>query len=295
MSFEVPLEAIDYIRQVFKEANEEVTRIISNIPNTYEVTLDQDLIRVLGRIHPKPKSLANSLIDIQTHFIGGGAHLYRSEVADIGIIVTFYRGSAIIRRKLAFLQSKRLYAAEDDSFRSPESASDVSLGSLDYVIAERKFTFDKDSKYDQIVAGGKQVRIINDYQQRNIIPVFYLLYHPAEVPYYTSTQSVQKATINCKVGTRVVRSQEMHTCLDFLSEYQRPSFGFLEARLGSPYVDHNKNGWRLEYFMADLVISCEEGYSTENPHDPILERASDIYRRRGPISTAIAINIRVEG
>jgi hypothetical protein len=48
-------------------------------------------------------------------------------------------------------------------------------------------------------------------------------------------------------------------------------------------------GWRLEEFVADLLLQCKTGYIAEKESDPGLDA---VFRRRtGPIAAAIAITL----
>ena len=44
------------------------------------------------------------------HYIGGGRHYRAFEIADLRLMVIFRKKGKIVRSKLAFLQSKKLYA-----------------------------------------------------------------------------------------------------------------------------------------------------------------------------------------
>jgi hypothetical protein len=50
-------------------------------------------------------------------------------------------------------------------------------------------------------------------------------------------------------------------------------------------------GWRLEYFVVDLVLSCREGRIWDDPNDNALMRI--FHRKSGPISAAVSITIEV--
>jgi hypothetical protein len=49
------------------------------------------------------------------------------------------------------------------------------------------------------------------------------------------------------------------------------------------------SGWRLEYFMADLVLKCEQGRLFESVKE---EEIFNLFNRRsGPIAAAVAVTI----
>jgi hypothetical protein len=56
-------------------------------------------------------------------------------------------------------------------------------------------------------------------------------------------------------------------------------------------MDGEEYGWRLEYFMADLLLRCKGGLRfTKNDEVPI---QSIFYGRSGPISAAIAVTVEL--
>jgi hypothetical protein len=69
-----------------------------------------------------------------------------------------------------------------------------------------------------------------------------------------------------------------------------PSYGQLKFLLPAPFDEpQHEVGWRLETFIADLLIQCEIGYVAGGPYDEGIIR---VFSERGaPISAAISVTI----
>lgn len=88
------------------------------------------------------------------------------------------------------------------------------------------------------------------------------------------------------MGCRIVRSESVRQALSSFDSRHVPRYGDLQVMLPAPF-DSIEIGWRLEYFVARLLVMCEEGYIADNPRDEGLDA---VFRRRdAPISAAIAI------
>jgi hypothetical protein len=82
-------------------------------------------------------------------------------------------------------------------------------------------------------------------------------------------------------------------------------FALLDAKAGSyrPTLADTHNmlaahpngpapfGWRLEHFMADLLLSCREGRRFDVTDREALDGL--FYRRSGPIAATIAVTVEV--
>ena len=105
----LPADVIDYIRQVFLVADDTLATRLERQPNVHEELLDLAFVDSVAMNSGPYKTQSDTVVDIDIHFIGGGWHYERWEVADIGLIVTFRRLGEILRTKIILLQSKRLY------------------------------------------------------------------------------------------------------------------------------------------------------------------------------------------
>jgi hypothetical protein len=69
-----------------------------------------------------------------------------------------------------------------------------------------------------------------------------------------------------------------------------PAYRELRESLGDPFTpDLHPAGWRLEHFVADLLLDCETGYIAESRSDGGLNYIFN--RRNGPIAAALAVTL----
>jgi hypothetical protein len=244
-------------------------------------------------------------VNIATHFLGGGRHFAvwpeqrRWEIADIGVLILFRRGGTLLRSKVALLQSKRLYADEIDWDEDNPVDYMIGFGRLlqddtdwGVVANPRRFTFTDESRYKALLKGDHQYKAIAAYQTSSRVPVYYLLYNPAQLP---STRELPARPGNIasapnKVGCRVVPIAQLHQALVPLPELAAPRFGDLPPATALPVLPGDDlPGWRIEDFIADLVIQCKAGYIATSRQDAGLSYVFN--RRSGPIAAAFQITI----
>lgn len=292
---DLPSEAIEYVRTVFAKANHGASSTLSLNPNCWEEMLDFQVISALAQ-SSAPVRLGNDLfVRIQTHFLGG-RHLYGTwEIADIGVLIHYRVRGKLIRTKLALLQSKRLYAKEAKGVEEAEAHHyEIGFARLhqededyDADLAQRTFTFDRDCRYRAMKKGDVQEKAIREYEKERELPVHYLFYNPLVVP---SALTVPATPTNAlpanETGTRVFDSAAVRLAESGLKKGESLTYGALTdldaANAGS--VNH-----RLEDFIADRLLGCHEGFSTDDPEDFSLEAV--FFRRSGPISAAIAVTV----
>jgi hypothetical protein len=288
-----PAAVSDYVRTIFAEANRRICQRIARVPSTAEDALDQALIDVLADYEAPSVVAPGWAVRIDVHFLGGRRHFYSWEIADIGVLILAKRKTQVEAKKVALLQSKRLYP--DGGPVTEEDPSDYAMGfgrllpdepSAPSLALRHTFKFTKDSRYRALNAGGGQVELIKQYEEERKLPVHYLLYNPASIPAtYEYPMVVKPAMGACgNGGCRVIPSAAIRGALDGKTKSYRPAFrDFREATPG------HEHGWPLEYFMADLVMTCKEGRLFESLKN------EDIYtlfnRRSGPMSAAIAVTI----
>ena len=302
--FVIPEVVIDWIRDVFAKVNQRSSSTLSRIPTTWETVLDHSLIGHLAEFAAPFRFPSNWVVNLDTHFIGGGRYWGSWEIADIGILIVFRQKGQILGTKLALLQSKRLYPDE------VENATDihpidyrVGFGRLlasdsEYrsTVKARTFHFSTDSKYRALEYAGDQYAAVLKYTASYGIPVHYNLYHPLTVPWTTELPAAadgQTALPDLAVGCRVINAAALETKLERtgIAKAQHPSF---EQIAGGP-DPWDLDFWTLHHFVADLVIGCKEGYiaGADPTKDEGLFRVFNL--RSGPISAAISINIDLPG
>ena len=288
----LPRDVLDFLGRVFGEVNDRVSRKMSNMPTIHEPSLDMSVIEALSH-HSAPFQLNSGwTIRLDTHYLGGGGHFGSWEVADIGMLVLFRNGGRIVRSKVGLLQSKRLYPIEQPFDEDEVTDYLRGFGRLyedrdSYLAAARPRTlsFAKRSQYKVLHVSDRQWQTIEQYETRHGIPVYYLLYHPLRIPSkrtmpLTSTRAPYGPN---RVGARVVPASAMRDGLAKRNLGYVPSYGDLEFLLPAPFdIPDNAAGWRLEDFVAELLVTCEEGYIAEDRFDDGLMAVFS--RRAGPIS-----------
>ncbi len=236
---------------------------------------------------------------IETHWLGGRRHWGRWEISDIAVVIAVRVHGGLIARKVALLQTKRLYSKEIPVESIDRSDFEIGIGRLVDrtdktmpLFKQRKFTFTEKCVYGAMSSGSEQVQRIDEYVDQRGIPVYYALYNPPSLPssgLHPASGGIKSLEEN-QVGCRVLKREEVNDILDELPVGTTPSFGEMQnpGRKTSfdPYAVH---GWRLETFIADEVMRCREGRLFEDTQDETL--ANLLYRRTAPIAAAIVMTV----
>ncbi len=288
----LPIEVIEWARAAFSECNRESTAAISQAPNLPEPALDQGWIASLAK-YAVPRVVGPGwIVRIDTHFLGGGHHFGSWEVADIGIIVRLRDPSGTWVRKVALLQSKRLYPTRGTVRQETQSDYLIGFARLDdpedellSLAKRRTYSFTHRSRYRELVRGSHQVGAIQAYEREAGLKVYYHLYNPWQVPFSQRvpvSEYVRREGLP-ELGIRVVPAALMHDLLGSISRAE-PSLGDLLDTIELPPF-----GWRLEAFVADELLTCREGDSVPDRNDVRLRRLFG--ERTGPIAAAIAMTL----
>jgi hypothetical protein len=300
LPFFIPPEVIDWIREVFASVNTRVSTKLSAFPTTHETSLDMSFIEEVSQ-HAAPVALSSGwLVRLETHFLGGGRYWGRWEIADIGVLVVFRRAGVVVQTKIALLQSKRLYPVEANT-TAEDHPLDYIVGFGRLLPAEqeyksavkaRTFSFVRDSRFRALEYGSGQYQAILDYERDTSVPVHYLLYNPLKLPqtvtYPVDANSTKSQVSSEPLGARVVSAVTLDSSLNgLIGVGDNPSFDQIFQSPISPV----SIPWPLEYFIADLVLSCKEGHVAGV--NPMTDEAlyTVFNRRSGPVSAAIAITI----
>ncbi len=287
---QIPEVVIDYVRRVFADANDKVTRTMSVHPSMHEESLDHVLIMELSATPPAFFAAERAAVSLESHWLGGRHMYHRWEIADIAFVVIMRRAGHLETRKVALLQTKRLYSEEIAV--APVDSFDYAIGIGRLVdrtdpqlplTVQRRFRFNDQSVYGALTTGSDQVGRINEYEQESGIPVYYGLYNPLTVPFeadYPASGGLVAADSNT-VGMRVLSARSVHTSLTSLSAGNVPTFDGLAV----------SQGWRIEAFVADEVLRCREGRRFDAVDDVRLGNL--LYRRTAPIAAAITLTIDV--
>ena len=293
----LPDDVLVFLENIFEACNLAVSRKISKMPNVHETSLDMTFIEQLSNYSAPVRLDSGWMIRLDTHYLGGGRHFGSWEIADIGFLVMFRQAGQLVRSKVALLQSKRLYPTEVDFDEDQPLDYIRGFGRLfeseetHLAVSEpRKFRFKQTSEYKALRKGDDQYERIEEYENSTGIPVHYMFYHPLRVP---SSYNVPRTTTRNPrgpntVGCRIVRSESVRQALRSFVSPRVPCYGNLQVGLPEPYnATEHEVGWRLEYFVAHLLVTCEEGYIAQGRNDEGLFTVFN--QRSGPISAAIGI------
>ena len=301
MDIEIPKDVKEYITKVFKECNDAVTSKLSTFPPTWETSLDLSAIEHFSNYSAPIKLESNWLVRIDTHYLGGMRHWRNWEIADIGILVIFRHKGKTIKSKIALLQSKRLYANELKYEEDQQENYLIGFGRLFEedenfleVIRPRNLSFAEKSKYSALKNGDEQQRAIVEYQKEYGIIIYHLFYNPITIPYSIELPLSERPNFKTNnVGCRIVKSSDVFHAISSNDKGYSPTYGDLKYLLDSPYdSDENTAGWKLESFVADLLIQCKEGYIAKDKNDRGIFAVFN--RRSGPIAAAVSITFELD-
>ena len=287
----IPVDVIDYVRMVIRHASDETTERLLNQPNIRETSLDDALVGTVAKFSTPKRLPSNAIVAIQVHNIGGLRQWGRWEVADIALLVNVYSGEKPTAQKIGLLQSKRLYPENHNVDADDPIAFEYGLNGLidppETITSQfRKATYDftEQSIYGALSHDDDQLKRIDEFHEKFGESVFYLLYHPPEIPFQHTLPTVSYHSVQFPLlGPRVVRSATIRNVLDDSSGPRRsPSFKEIQSSSGNDY-------WRLEMWAADLLLRCKLGRQYSKPDYDLIEQL--INRRASPIGAAIRINI----
>lgn len=302
---ELPDDVRDWLRQVFRDANIAASRKLSMAPNTREEALDLCVIDSLQGVAVPYQFEDGWTVHIATHFLGHTRlwpqALPRWEIADIGLLVTFRTAGQRVRTKLALLQSKRLYAEEDHPETDEEYVSryrhgfgrlDLNDADFEAAIQSRHYELTPECRYKALRKNDDQFNAIREYEEHLEVPVYYLLYNPWQLPHFADVPLSPgfQVTGECEVGCRVVPARSLRQTMDSAADFTSPSYKLLAENLAEPFRQStHRAGWPFEFFIVDLLLTCQTGRVTDVRNDDGLYNV--FYRRSGPIAAAIAISI----
>lgn len=285
------------VRHIFADCNDRVAAKLARIPNVHETSLDHTFIEHFTH-HCRPvKTASEWTTRFDCHFIGGGRHYRRWEVADLGILVVFRKKGHLIRTKVVLLQAKRLYPNEGGAVET--NALNERLGFNDMFIDEdrwqqlsqpRTFNFTEESSYHALQIGDEQYNAIEQYEERHEIPVHYLLYNPSQIPMTMEFPVVDPATgvTASNVGCRVVSSSHLRKMVRDQVIERPPRYGDLVQHLGPPYDSPERSGgWKLQSYVVDQLITCKDGLVDTSPKYSHLGHIFS--QKQRPINAAITI------
>ena len=227
MTDEIPSAVRDYIRGVFDHADNRVSSRISTTPNIPEESLDICLIESLDEFAGPKVVDPYWAVRISTHFIGSLRHYRRYEIADIGVVVVFKKGTTVLKRKLVLLQSKRLYPSNHNVTVLDEFDYQMGLGMITRadqhetpIFSNVEFEFTANCEYGALRANSEQCTAIQEHFEATDIPVHYLFYNPVVLPWRFSypVRASDSDLPERQFGTRLLEATDIHSRLDQMSE-----------------------------------------------------------------------------
>ena len=284
----LPDDVISWFRDCFRAANEEVTTALDNVPNIREGSLDDRLVDALIPRSAPTRLPSDAVVSMHIHNIGGLRSFGRWETADIAVIVHILLKGRPVAQKIGLLQSKRLYPyntgideLDPYDFRmgmnalfwpEPKSAARALY---------RDFIFNESCRYRGYDVD--QQKMVNEFNLRFGEAIYYLFYNPSRLPLRVKypVESYRIPSV-VSLGCRVSASKEVATA----AKRVRGSGGPTRRAVAS---NSKSSDWRLEYWAADLLLSCKVGRIYDVADEGMIMRM--VERRSGPIGAAIKTTI----
>jgi hypothetical protein len=290
----LPKSVTGWLRDIFSKCNQRITDKLCNNPNAPEETFDLTWIEHLSE-YSAPTQIDDAwVVRIDAHYLGGLRHFMSWEIADIGLLLFVRRHGALTTRKVAILQSKRLYPT--NQLVREERRIDYEIGFARIadpedlarsIASSTRFDFNEACEYGALSAGSEQSEAIDTYLKQNQIAVHYQFYNPSSVPFavHVPLEKRLQSAAAPQLGVRVMRAVDVHRVLGSLRKGQHPSL----AQLMKVNDYAGLAGWSLQDFVVDLFLGCREGTHFRSLTD---QKMYNLFNRRsGPISAAIAITI----
>jgi hypothetical protein len=297
----LPNDVQKWLTYVFRHCNHEAASKLSLVPNAHEPWIDFAIIENLQRVSSPYKFKSDWLVSITTHWLGYAPMWDRWEIADIGFLVMMRSGGKVVRSKVALLQSKRIYAQEQKP-ETPEEIRKYYYRGFSRLYADdkdfiamtrpRQFQFAIDCEYSALQKDSEQWKVVEKYEAKTEIPVYYLLYNPLQIPLSVSVPHGEKDVLPKEndVGCRIVPCRHLHGMMKGEKSGTSPSYHQLVQSLPAPFDPKvHRAGWQLEHFVVDLLFQCKTGRITDVANDEGLFQV--FFNRTAPIQAAIAISI----
>jgi hypothetical protein len=295
--YNIPAKVKEYIKSHFANCNTILSESLSMFPGIREESLDNNFITYFSKLGGPLKPDPNWTVRFEAHFIGGGRHFSTWEVADIGLMIIFRRNGKILRSKMAFLQSKKLFA---DLVKNPEEDPYMRRGMgrlLDTdkehleIVKTKVLKFDEKSKYKSFKKDNEQQSAMTGFQNRFNINMYYLFYNPIRLPFsIKSPLETYPILTENEIGCRVVTKDFLDEALQTHIKNHIPSYGDIKYMLPGEFMNNeHTSGWRLEYFVIDLMMGCKEGLIDDSPDFRTLQEL--LYQKSSPISAALSITV----
>jgi hypothetical protein len=291
-----PESVHSYVEAVFATANRRVCEKILRMPNCSEPSLDTTFVEAISQFGGPQIVEPGWAVRIDVHFIGGLRHWHQWEIADIGLMVFARKGPSLVAKKVALLQSKRLYpksgAIHEESVEDyrigmgtllPSNVSNQSLS------LKHTFDFSNDSKYKALKVLDEQYVSIMSFEESGELPVEYLFYNPWTIDANYAFPMIKRDTLGepANGGCRVVPASVLREALIKKDKNYSPTFGDVKAAMHE--LSPEAAGWRIEDYVSNQLLRCKRGKLFEGLNQ---ENIFNLFNRRsGPIAAALSITI----
>lgn len=298
---EIPDDVTAHVKKIFASCNDSVTADLSTFPAIHEENLDSNLVAHFNRNQVPVKLPSDWIVRIDAHFIGGGRHFGTWEVADIGLMMVFRSKGKVFRSKLAFLQSKKLYAntliyREDHPYVRRFGLGRMIVTDEEHkeLVEDKLLAFKNSSRYKAFKKNSEQQETMGHFERRWEMGLHYLFYNPCVIPWAVKMPAESPIDIpSNEIGCRVVKKIDLDTALSAFGENYSPSYTDLKINIESKSEIDTDAGWRMEEFVADLMLQCKEGIIDDSPNYESLSVLMN--QKRSPISSAISITFDIDG
>jgi hypothetical protein len=292
----LPEEVLAFLVELLADCNRRIAFQLSVFPNAHEEALDLLLISHFASMQGVVKFGEHWTLRIDAHYIGGGRHYRTWEVADIGLLAIFRTNGRIVRSKIAFLQSKKLYASPI-KFREQDPLYRTGMGRLlvtdeehQELVEPKLLTYSTKSKYKALKAKDEQQDAMKHFSDLHGVKLQYLLYNPSVIPWSIKTPVEQLPTISeNEVGCRVVPSAVVNSTLQNKAAAYSPSYleitNAFEREV--PGNTSGGGGWRLEHFVTSLFLNGDEATVDDSPNFGLVTRL--LSQKTSPIASSLSI------
>ncbi len=296
----LPSDVQAFLLQLLSECNRRISHQLSAFPNAHEEALDLLFISHFAHMQGAIKFGSGWVLRIDAHYIGGGRHYRTWEVADIGLMAMFRQKGRIVRSKLIFLQSKKLYASPlklrlyDPYHRAGMGRLLVTEQEHQELVEPKLLKYSESSRYRALQLKDEQQRAMSAFSRRYNVPLHYLLYNPSLIPWAIQTPLEALPTINeNKVGARIVPKTLLDRMAQTKGANYSPSYKDVkDAFRRRPASQEFEGGWRMENFICDSFISGSEGLVDESPNFEVMVNLMS--QKSSPISSALSITFDFE-
>lgn len=296
----LPDDVRSFLLDLFSQCNRRISHQLSTFPNAHEEALDLLFISHFAHMQGAIKFGSKWTLRIDAHYIGGGRHYRTWEVADVGLMVMFRQNGRIVRSKITFLQSKKLYA-NTLKFKPYDPYHRAGMGRLlvtenehRELVEPKLLKYSESSRYRAIQLRDEQHEAMSAFSRRFNVPLHYLLYNPSLIPWeiQSPVEGLPKIDEN-KVGARIIPKTLLDGMVRTKGANYSPSYKDVKDKFVRAFRDSESGGgWRMEDFICNSFIGGKEGLVDDSPNFEVMVNIMN--QKSSPISSALSITFDFE-